>query len=233
MRVFTNHTLVRRNHNLGRALVFIGLGSLAAGFVISFTNPEAIMVVLTAAFVGTIVSQAGIGFLNRWGRHPRPDEVIDLALKGLDDRYAVFHYSLGAEHVVTGPCGTYSISARSDDGEILYEDEQWWRVRPRRGFLRRGGRSQLRDLESEAARQVRSAEKALSERIDDGGDIEIDPITVFTSDDASVRAGPEVDGQIVLHRSKLKDWLRRASRGSRLTKRQVTDIAEGKGLEAE
>jgi len=233
MRVFTNHALVRRNHNLGRALVFLGLATLAAGFVISFTNPEAVIIVLAAAFVGTLVSQAGITFLNRWGRHPRPDEIIDTALKGLDDRYAVFHYGLGTDHLVTGPSGIYAIFSRNDDGEILYQDDQFWQVRPRGGLLRRGGRSELRDLAREAGRQVDSAKSALRRRLDEADEMDITPMTVFVSDAASVKTGPEVGSQVVLHRSKLKDWLRRATGGTRLSKNQVDAIAQQLGIEAD
>jgi len=233
MRVFTNHALVRRNHNLGRVLVFLGLGTLAAGFVISFTNPEAVIVVLAAAFVGTLVSQAGITFLNRWGRHPRPDEVIDLALKGLDDRYAIFHYSLGTDHVVAGPSGTYTISARNEEGEIQYEDGRIWQVKPKRGIFRRGGRSELRNLEPDAERQANSAQDALGRWLDEPDGLQVTPITVFVSDAATVQIGPELDHQIFLHRAKLKDWLRRASGGTKLSKSQVREIAEDLGLEAD
>jgi hypothetical protein len=233
MRVFTNHALVRRNHNLGRALVFLGLGTLAAGFVISFTNPEAVIVVLAAAFVGTLVSQAGITFLNRWGRHPRPDEVINLALKGLDDRYSVFHYGLGTDHLVAGPSGTYTISTRNDEGEISYEDGHIWQVRPKRGIFRRGGRSELRHLETEATRQANSALSALGRWLGESDEMQVTPVTVFVSDAATVQIGPEVDHQVILHRSKLKDWLRRAGGGKKLTKSQVDEIADDLGLEAD
>ncbi len=233
MRIFTNHSLVRRNHNLGRVLVFAGLAALAGGFVISFTNPEAVIVVLAAAFVGTMVSQAGITFLNRWGRHPRPDETIDASLKGLDDRFAVFHYSLGIDHLVAGPAGTYTICARSDEGEILFEDDRFWQVRPRRGILRRGGRSEIKDLEPEAKRQAASAQSALSRALDATDQIEVIPVTVFVSDAASVRTGPEVDGLVVLHRAKLKDWIRRASQGTKMSKGQIDELAEEQGLKAD
>jgi hypothetical protein len=231
MRIYTNHRLVRRNHNLGRVLVFAGLATLAAGFVISFINPEAVMVVLAAAFVGTLVSQAGITFLNRWGRHPRPDEIVDTALKGLDNRYAVFHYCLGTNHLVTGPPGTFAVITRNDEGEIFHEGGQWWQERPKRGILRRGGRSEIKDLEAEADRQAARAQDALQAWLED--QVEVSPVTVFTSDNASIQAGPEIDGQTILHRSKLKDWLRRGGRGSKLTKAQVETIAEGLRLASE
>jgi hypothetical protein len=233
MRVFTNHRLIRRNHNIGRVLVFLGLGMFAAGFVISFTNPAAVTIVLGAAFVGMLVSQAGITFLNRWGRHPRPDEIIDSALKGLDDRFVIFHYGLGSDHFLTGPPGTFSISIRNEDGEISYEDDRLWQDRPRRGLLRRGGRSEIRDLKSDAERQIRSANKALAQHLDDGESPSVTPIMVFVSDSASVQAGPDVDDVVVLHRSKLKDWLRRANRGSHLNRAQVNAVATNLNLESE
>lgn len=233
MRIFTNHTLIRRNHNLGRALVFIGLGTLAVGFVLSFTNPEAVLVVMAAALVGTLVSQAGITFLNRWGRNPRTDEMIDAAMKGLDNRFSVFHFSLGADHLVTGTAGTYAINARTEEGDILYEGESFYQVRPRSGLLRRGGRSELRSLESDAAKQAESAKAALLSNLDPPEEIAVVPMTVFLSDSVNVRTDPEVNGQIVLHRSKLKDWLRHASGGTRLNKTKVKQLADTLGLEAE
>lgn len=233
MRIFTNHSLVRHNHNLGRALVFIGMASLAGGFVISFTNPEAVLVVLAAAFAGTLISQTGITFLNRWGRHPRPDEIIDSAMKGLDDRFAAFHYCLDADHVVTGPAGTYAVMTRKDQGDIVYEDESFYQVRPKGGLLRRGGRTELKALASDATRQAESALSAIHRRLDDAEDLKVAPIAVFISDDVSVQTGAEVGGLVILHRSKLKDWLRRAAGGIRLSKTQVDTLADALGLEAD
>jgi hypothetical protein len=200
--------------------------------VISFTNPEAITLVLAAALAGTLVAQGGISLLNRWGRHPRLDEAINLALKGMDDRFALFHYGLAAPHIVTGPPGTFALLPQNDDGDFSIEEGRWWRDQAKRGILKRGGRRELNGLTREAQRQADNAQKSLAKHLAEGESIDIRPLIVFTNDQARVHIEPEVEGVVVLHRAKLKDWLRRGNRGSRLTEGRARALAESLGLVA-
>jgi hypothetical protein len=84
MEIIKNDRLINRNSRIGQIASIAGLIVLGGGLFISFTRPEMFSISLIALLVGFGLSQIGIYFANRWGRHPRPDEILDAALKGLD-----------------------------------------------------------------------------------------------------------------------------------------------------
>ena len=92
MKVIINEKLIKRNGRLGQIATFSGLFVLAGGMFVSFRYPTYSIFAWVALLVGFALSQIGLYFGNRWGRHPRPDERIDLGLKGLDDQYTMYHY---------------------------------------------------------------------------------------------------------------------------------------------
>jgi hypothetical protein len=109
MRIITNDRLVKRNSAIGRYSLLGGTVLLIGALVINllaFTRPEQttlLFYVIGAFFVGFTLTNIGTLFNNRWGR--RPDKGLADALKGIDNRYSLYNYRLGAAHVLTGPSG--------------------------------------------------------------------------------------------------------------------------------
>lgn len=124
MRVLTNDKLIARRSRLGRYASFGGLAVLALGMVASF-QPQYIWYSLMALIAGFLLAQFGNYNLRRWGRSPRPDEVIETALKGFDDRYHLYSWMLPAPFVLLGPQGIYSFVTRDQTGEITVSGSQW------------------------------------------------------------------------------------------------------------
>ncbi len=100
------------------------------------------------------MSQVGIQFTNRWGRSPRPDEVIDKSLKGLGREYTMYHYVTPVSHLLVGPSGIWTIIPYFQSGIVTYEKNRW---HARGGgflqsYMRLFGQGNLGrpDLESEA-----------------------------------------------------------------------------------
>src|SRR3972149_1837136 len=113
MEIITNERLVRRNARVGQITSLVGLLVLAGGMYISFTQPQLFGLSLAALLVGFALSQIGIYFGNRWSRRPRPDETLSQALKGLDDRYHLYHYETPASHLLVGPAGVWGVTRRN------------------------------------------------------------------------------------------------------------------------
>src|SRR4030065_985294 len=105
MEIIINERLVRRNARIGQVSSIVGLLVLAGGMYISFARQEYFGLSLAALLLGFTLSQVGIYFGNRWGRRPRPDEVLSQALKGLDGRYALYHYTTPTPNLLVGPAG--------------------------------------------------------------------------------------------------------------------------------
>jgi formate hydrogenlyase subunit 3/multisubunit Na+/H+ antiporter MnhD subunit len=86
MKVITNERLIKRNARIGQIATFGGLLVLIGGLVITYRNPAYASLSWVALIGGFALSQIGMYFGNRWGRHPRPDELVDQGLKGLNDQ---------------------------------------------------------------------------------------------------------------------------------------------------
>lgn len=125
MRIIRNDKLIKRNARIGAIASLGGLVVLGAGLFISFSRPEQIALAWGSLLVGFILTQVGLYFGNRWGRKPRPDEMIDAGLKGLDDRYTIYHYNSPVAHLLLGPAGLWILLPYHQAGKITYEKNRW------------------------------------------------------------------------------------------------------------
>ncbi len=78
-----------------------------------------------AMLLGLVLSQIGVYFANRWGKSPRIDERITLGLKGLDDRYSLYHYVTAVPHLLIGPAGIWVLSPHYQAGTITFEKNRY------------------------------------------------------------------------------------------------------------
>lgn len=195
---------------------------MGLGLLISFRPPYRVDLVLGLFIVGILASQIGLPMRNRWDRQPRMDEILDDALKGLDRRFAIFHYSLGARHVLICPGGVFALIPRVDDGTIEYIDGQWMRTTEKGGLLRRAGTRTIRGLEREAASETDRARSHLNLPFS------IRPYVVF------LHGAAEVDIQeapvLASHLKKLKTSLRKLPKAETLSEKQIAELAADHGF---
>lgn len=124
MKIVTNKKMIQRNRKIGQFLSIGSLAILGVGMYMSF-QPELLSYSFLALIVGFMVSQVGIYYGNRWGRTPRPDEQITAALKGLDDRYTLYHYIAPTAHLLVGPAGVWALLPYAQKGKISYQNGKW------------------------------------------------------------------------------------------------------------
>jgi hypothetical protein len=124
MRVTTNNKLIKRRSRLGTYASFGGIGVLAAGMFASFQQ-QYIWVSLVALIAGFILAQYGNYNLRRYGRSPRPDQILEESMKGFDDRYHLYAWSLVTPFVLLTPQGLYSFTTRDQTGKISASGSQW------------------------------------------------------------------------------------------------------------
>ncbi len=125
MRIIRDDKRIQRYGRIGQRLGLGGLGVLIAGMYISFKMPNYFSIAWLALLVGFTLSQISIFLSNRYGRRPRPDEHLDAALKGLDDRYTIYHDSAPTSHMLLGPAGLWVLLPRHQAGKITYEKGRW------------------------------------------------------------------------------------------------------------
>ncbi len=125
MKIYKDEKKIKRNARIGSIVTLVSLATLGGGMYITFTRPELLYISLLALFLGFVLSQVGIYYTNRWGRKPRPDELLDQALKGLDSSYCLFHFCTPVAHLLVGPAGIWNLVPKTQHGRITYEKSRW------------------------------------------------------------------------------------------------------------
>jgi hypothetical protein len=124
MQITKNETFIRRRSRLGTYASLGGLAVLIAGFAASFQQ-NLLWVSLIAIVLGFVLAQFGNYSLRRWGRSPRPDQIIETALKGFDDRYHYYAWTLPFPYVLLSPQGIHIFVVRDQTGQISVNGTQW------------------------------------------------------------------------------------------------------------
>jgi len=222
---YANERVILRNGRLGRIMTFGGLGVLVLGLVLSVAYPAQVNAVLGIALVGVLSSQFGMVFYNRWSRRPRMDEVLDDSVKGLDGRYALFHYTLSSPHVLATPAGVFALVPRLDEGEVTWEDGAWRLTRAGRGAAKP---RLLRGIEAAAQTEADAAAGALRKRLPDQTLPQVKPMLVFLNPKATVHA--KQAPLLAVHAKKLKETLRQLPKTASLSEDQLKELASRLGL---
>ena len=212
MQVSTNEKLIARRRRIGTYASFGGLGVLLAGMIASF-QVQYIWYSLIALIAGFLLAQFGNYNLRRWGRSPRPDEVIETALKGFDDRYHLYSWSLPAPCVLLSPQGVYSFVTKDQAGEITVNGSQWRSKfslgRALLAFAQEGMGNPTNEALEGASRLGNWIKAELPDV-----PIEIQPAILFINAKAQLQVNePTVP---VMDAPSLKKWLRGTGKGANL-----------------
>ena len=225
MKTVTNNKLIKRNAKIGQYTSLGSLAVLGVGLYLTFKMPDKFAYSLAALLIGFFMSQVGIHFTNRWGRNPRPDDIIDKSLKGLGREFTIYHYVTPVSHLLVGPAGIWTIIPYFQSGTVVYEKKRW---RAKGGgflqsYMRLFGQENLGrpDLESEA--EIDSAKRYLQRVLPEAADIpEARAILLFSN--------PKVDLKVedapipAMTPKDLKDFLREKSKEKAISEAMLSSI---------
>jgi hypothetical protein len=225
MNITTNERLIKRNARIGQITSIVGLVVLAGGMFISFTKPELFTFSLIALLVGFGLSQIGIYFGNRWGRRPRPDEILNTALKGLDGRYSLYHYSTPTSHLLIGPAGVWILMPRQQAGTITYDEtKKRWRQKGGNLYLKIFAQENLGRPDLEIGSEIHAISSFLEENLPEEGVPDVNAALILTNDkavaDADNAPAPTLDVR------KLKDFIRKTAKGKPISSDLVEEVKE-------
>ncbi len=128
MKIVSNDKLIKRNSTIAKVTFFASLFVFGIGLIVSFQRPDdprILSYTMGALILGFTFSQVSIYYQNRYGKRPRPDEQITAALKGLDDKFTLYHYTSPVPHLLVGPSGVWGLLPYSQGGTITYEKDRW------------------------------------------------------------------------------------------------------------
>lgn len=213
MKIVSNNKLIRRNKRIGNITTIGSLVILGLGLYISFTakTSDGFLWSLACLLIGFLASQVGIFFGNRWGRSPRPDELLTNALKGLDDKYVLYHYTTRVSHLLVGPAGIWVLAPYQQQGKITYDaDKKRWRQKGGNWYMKLFGQESLGRPDQEVNSSLGEVVSLLKKNVDIEGLPEPEAAMVFIHPKAVVDA--QNAHFATLHVEKLKDFIRRQAR---------------------
>jgi hypothetical protein len=191
----------------------IGMAALVAGLVMAFTNLESfsnlVFYQLLALMAGWLLSQIGIYLTHRYLRRPRPDEVLDEAVKKVARNGRFYHYLLPAPHVLLTPEGIIVFNAKYQGGNISVDGDKWKQtgIGMRRFFGQEGLGNPTREVEN----MVKAMANFIHKNAPDVEEIPIGALIVFTT--KGIQNLDIKDSRIpAMHATKIKGYLRQKKR---------------------
>ncbi|NQS91904.1 MAG: hypothetical protein HQ574_05790 [Chloroflexi bacterium] len=231
MIIVRNERLVKRNNQIGKYSGIISIVILGAGMYVSFRYPEQITYSLIALIIGFTLSQVGIFYANRFGKSPRPDEVLDVALKGLDDQFALYHYQSPVSHLLVGPAGIWILLPFTQKGKITYDEKKGrWKKKGGNFYLNFFAQDNIgspdQDISSSTKRLLKEFGKIPKLELP-----EVKSALIFSDENAVIEA--ENAPVPTLHARQLKKLIRKDAKGestlSTTTRKTIQDYL---GLES-
>lgn len=261
MKLYRNLNEIRRKETLGRRLSLTGLLILFIGLLASFVptwlppdqpaiNPLVRFVQTNWSWIsfaalplGFIFASFGSYFINRFARRrwpgsriiARPDEMLERSMKGFDDKYAYFAWSLPANFVLVGPTGIQVFAVRSDKGKVTVQGERWREpfsfARFFTVFAREGVGNPAFELEEQTrklrALLNRAAGAAPGDDATASGPfaaVPIEPVAVFLNPEMQLTLDNPVIP--VLRSDQVKDFVRRKGREVKLNNAALRELTD-------
>jgi hypothetical protein len=217
MRIVSNERLIRRNAKIGQYATLGGLIAVFAGIYVLVRFPQNLTSAMIPVILGFFLSQVGFHFTSRWGNRPRPDEVVDRALKGLPREYGLYHYVTPATHLLVGPAGIWVLLPYHQAGTI-YFDRKRWRLKGggfSQSYLRFFGGDGLGRPDLDVEAETTALRSHLQRLLPEGSQLpEIKSVLLFTNPKAELKTeGAPVTAMLP---KDLKDFIRNAARSAPL-----------------
>ena len=225
MKLSINNKRIDRNKKIAQIALFASLALLIIGFVWTLRNSEPSKsltgyLILIPAYV---LVQISIFLANRWGKSPRPDEIVVQALKGLDNRYTLYNFTTGVPHLLVGPIGAWIINPYSHKGEISYNPE-------RNQYRQKGGPNFIAKYFAQEGlpnitREVFSLKRDLNKYFDKNSiQFDEEPVVVnlFYSDDIilQINNSPEIN----IKSKKLKNFIRKYIKKTTISQEKIEKL---------
>ena len=188
MKISTNNKLIKRNSRIGQITSVVALVILGVGMYVTFKLPDKYSYSLAALVFGFFLSQIGMYYGNRWGRSPRPDEILDKSLKGIGRDHTIYHYSSPAPHLLVGPSGIWILLHFYQGGKISYKNQKWRQKSGGfiQGYLRIFGQENIGRPDIEAATEAKSIRKFLIKELPELEEVEINSAAIFSNPDVNL-----------------------------------------------
>ncbi|GAB4469025.1 MAG: hypothetical protein Kow0088_00660 [Anaerolineales bacterium] len=223
MKIITNVKKKKLNRRIAIISTLIGMAILIGGLVISLRFPNQVTYSLLALLLGFIFAQVGMFYTNRWGRTPSTDELLNQALKGLDQKYTLCHYYTPSYHLLSGPAGVWILHPYHLTGRISYKNGRW--QHGGNAFLRFFGKESLGRPDLELPYEIEKIQKLLKPVFDDETSVPVRAALVFVNPKITIDIDPSENPPApAIQLDKLKEFLRKEAKQKPLSLEKVEKI---------
>ena len=188
MKAFIDTPKVQRRARVAHIASLGGLIILLGSVALSLWRPDSILLSGLLIFIGGATSMVGIYFANRWVKKPRPEEILDKALRGLSDQHRLYHYTPYGDHLLLTPNGVVVLETVNLEGQFRYQDGKWKQKLTMGRALRYIVEEKLGNPSQQAQQQARYLETYLVEGLEGTLKLPVDALVVFTHPLATVEA---------------------------------------------
>jgi len=215
MKIIKNEKLIKRNGRIGQWTSIIALVVLGGGMYMTFTNPadpQMFTYTMVALVVGFVLTQVGMYMGNRYGRSPRPDEILDAGLKGLPGDYAIYHYVTPVSHLLVGSAGIWTLIPYRQRGVVTYTKNRW-RVGGggfAQAYMSIFGQEGIGRPDLEAESGIEAMKKLLGKSLSENEIPDVQVVLIFTNDAAEIQA--EGAPLPALKTKQLKEFIRKKAK---------------------
>ncbi|MBW6472732.1 MAG: hypothetical protein K0B14_06380 [Anaerolineaceae bacterium] len=220
MKIIIDQKSVQRNATIGKILRWVSLGCMLMGLIAVFSeeifsNPNLFTIFFSIMIVGVLLSSVSGFFTSRFGKSPRPDELINKTFKGLDDRFQIFHYRSSIPHLLISPAGIWSIIPTFIDGEIIFDENKGNWTHKRNSILNRLLQKEyFPNPLSEYKHHKKDLEKVLKEKINIDNDSELKLLVLLLNKNVSLSGISEKDNILIMPFEKVKDRFRKMAKNN-------------------
>lgn len=206
MDIIRDEARVKRLATTSKVLGAVGFGVLIIGLVLAYTstNPNILIVQLVTLAAGWLFSQISIFLAHRYIRKPRPDMVLDNALKKLKD-VRLYHYVGPVPHLLLTKNGPIVLNTKYQIGKITADGAKWRQTGV--GLQRIFGQQSLGNPNKQAANLVSALANFVRKKAPTIEDVPVGVVNVFTTEDPS-KLDVEKANIPSMHHKKLKGYLR-------------------------
>jgi len=224
MKTIKNEKLIKRNGTIGNwasifglLLVFIPSYFFLQALLQNSTAIPNFTVLLASTVVGIVISQIGMYLGIRYGRSPRPDEKLDMGLKGLQNEFVMYHYTTPVSHLLVGPAGVWVVKPYHQRGQVTFQKNRW-RVSGggfMQGYMRTFGQEGIGRPDIEIESEINSIRKYFLKHMDESQIPEINALVVFTND--LVELDAETAPVPTMKLKQVKEFLRQKAKERKLS----------------
>ncbi len=224
MKIISNEKSIRRYRKLGKYTTYASLAILSIGLLITFYWQEQILLSWIAILLGFLTSQIGIYFSRRFGKSPIPHESLSAALKGLDDRYTLYHYSTQISHLLVGPSGIHPLLPYPQTGRVEYQPaKKQYKHVGGNALLKLFGQEGLGRPINDAQAETQEISAFLEKNMDTSKPLPVESILVFTG--SQIVIDNNESPVPAMAADKLKDYIRKKSKQAVLNQEQINRIS--------